>query len=286
MSDDRIHDNEVEVVSIRLKKSVKDEFRRQAKKEKLTQSRMLEKMIRLYTGRGVEEESVVPFNVHLFWFAGGMGKKNIIKRVYKGIGIPLYFSEVFRFYGKSFQSDSSPLVQLDFRNNFMDYRHYFCSELQFNPNFLVNSEWREFDHNQAEEFKKDFNIDSVSNYHYMSAFRVFKESASNGKSFLLVNEQAYLINTQIYENLKAEWYKNEINMRSGTLGCISAEDLDFAISSLYKIDLVENGEKILRLDRKYLDTTDVTNLTNILNPVTFKDDIHLDEVISLYAIGK
>lgn len=288
MNDDRIHDNEVEVVSMRLKKNIKDQFRKQAQKEHITQGRLFEKMVNLYMGNGLEEEAAIPFSIHLFWFAGQMGKNDINKKIYKGVGIPLYFSNAFRFYGKFFLSDTNPTVKINLHTEAMNYKFQTASELQFHSQMILSKSWELLKDEIAKEFENDFHLGNIGCYHYMTAFRVFKEKDKDNHSILLFNEQAYLINNNVYSECMSDVALNDMHGRTSVPLIIPAEELDLAVSSLYVIkeSELDKGEEILRLNRKYLDPADVTNLKNILSPTTFQNDEKLDSIISLYAIGK
>lgn len=290
---------DIDTFSIRLERSTIADFRKQAKNEHITQGKLFKKVLNLYLGKAIAGEEQMPFSIHLFRF-NSIGNEYLKKKIYVGYGVPVYFSLPFRFYGLVFPSDTKKLGKDINKANEMSYRHSHSSELVFSPTLVFSFPWRSrssLDSQAREELDKDLGINS-DGFCFMSAFRVFKEWTDADNSSILVNEQMYLVDWHIHSFAMQACMGNEVsntdtqNMynpyaRSFDFNKPSmAEDLPFAISSLYKIDDISKGEEILRLNRKYLDPNDVSNLKNVLKPTVSKNDNELETILAEYSFKR
>lgn len=290
----------IETFSIRIENSVISDFRNQARDEHITQGKLFEKVLNLYLGRSVAGEEQIPFSVHLFRF-NNIKNEYLKKKIYDGYGVPLYFSQVFRFYGCLFPSDKKQLgdsfgLETN-RASAISYRHNHSSELAFIPQMLLSFPWvscASLESQAIEELNRDIGIDPQG-YSFMSAFRVFKEWTDKENPFILVNEQMYLVEYYFCENIiKSRMVQEATGMDAKNMynpyadsydpnEPTRAEDLAFAVSTLYKIDDISKGEEILRLDRKYLRSDDVINLKNVLKPRISKNDNDLETILAEYS---
>ena len=283
---------------IRVNSFIVDTFRKQAFEEHITQGELFTKILHSYLEVTSLEEDKVPFKIHMFLF-DNINARQLTRRTYKGYGVPLYFSQAFRQFGKVSPSDiesslsyqgrmsaSVPLLpgHLINYNNAQEQIYSMCSELVFKT-WLHNVFWRRvsnLDPQGIEELKRDFNIAYPENYSYLSAFRVFREIADPDRFLLTVNEQIYFIaNNCLPDPSEDTEYNNYHSTKE-----IFAEDMDFSQSFLYKIGDISEGEKQLNLDRKYLNPDDVFNLKNILKPMISKDDNNVDEILAEYSIHR
>ena len=290
---------DIDTFSIRVESSTIADFRKQAKDEHITQGKLFKKVLNLYLGKTIAGEEQIPFCIHLFRF-NNIGNEYLKKKIYVGYGVPIYFSLVFRFHGRVFPSDTKKLGEDIDRANSMSYRHAYSSELVFNPSLLFSFPWRSFSATESqarEELNKDLGINS-DGFCFMSAFRVFKEWTDADNSSILVNEQMYLVDWQIHSFAMQACMGKEVlntdthNMHNPYAGSFDlneptiAEDLPFAISILYKIDDISKGEEILRLNRKYLNPNDVSNLKNVLKPTISKNDSDLETILAEYSFKR
>lgn len=249
-----------------------------------------------YLGVTSLEEDKVPFKIHMFLF-DNINTRQLTRRTYKGYGVPLYFSQAFRHFGKVSLSDIESSLSDQgrmslfypshlIRNNAQEQISSKCSELVFKQ-LVYNICWRrvsDLDPQGIEELKRDFNIAYPENYSYISAFRVFREIADPDRFLLRVNEQIYFVANNCFSEPSEDPEYNTYLMRSTKE--IYAEDMDFSQSCLYKIDDVSTGEKKLKLDRKYLNPDDVFNLKNVLKPMISKDDSDVDKILDEYSIHR
>ena len=280
---------------IRVNSFVIEAFRNQASEEHITQGELFTKILNSYLGVASLEEDKVPFRMHMFLF-DNINKKQLTRRTYKGYGVPLYFSQPFRFFGKVLSSDIEP-SQFQKRmsaftpphlvfNNAQEQISSKCSELVFKQ-LLYNYCWRrvsDLEPQGIEELQRDFNIAYPENYSYISAFRVFREVADPDRFLLTVNEQIYFITNNCLSEPSEDLGDNAYFMRSAKE--IYAEDMDFSQSFVCKISDISEGEKKLKLDRKYLNPDDVFNLKTILKPMISKDDNNIDEILAEYSIHR
>ena len=291
---------DIDTFSIRVESSTIADFRKQAKNEHITQGKLFKKVFNLYLGRTISGEEQIPFCIHLFRF-NNLKNEYLKKKIYVGYGVPLYFSLVFRFHGHLFQSDKKKLGEDTInRANDMSYRQNYSSELAFIPSLTLSFPWKSsssLDSQAKDEIDKDFGI-NLDYFCFMSAFRVFKEWTDAYSSSILVNEQMYLVDWQIHSFAMQACMGKEVlntdthNMHNPYAGSFDlneptiAEDLPFAISILYKIDDISKGEEILRLNRKYLNPNDVSNLKNVLKPTISKNDSDLETILAEYSFKR
>ena len=280
---------------IRVNSFVIEAFRNQASEEHITQGELFTKILNSYLGIASLEEDKVPFRMHMFLF-DNINARQLTRRTYKGYGVPLYFSQPFRHFGKVSSSDiESNLFQGRMsafypshliHNNAQEQISSKCSELVFKQ-LLYNYCWRrvsDLEPQGIEELQRDFNIAYPENYSYISAFRVFREVADPDRFLLTVNEQIYFITNNCLSEPSEDLGDNAYFMRSAKE--IYAEDMDFSQSFVCKISDISADEKKLKLDRKYLNPDDVFNLKNILKPMISKDDNNIDEILAEYSIHR
>lgn len=267
--------------SLRLKLNIIRQFQDQAKKESLKQGELFEKIFNLYLGKHVEVD-FIPFNVNLFWFNNLSPKsKNLDKKIYTGYGVPLYVSNAFIDYGVGYYND---LPNKSYESVYEDADKSIYKRTELMLCTARNLSWSKLDSEiKTQQFQRDFKIKNPQNYYYMSAFRVFKEM-ENDLPIIMVNEQIYLIDEKKYLELNAESISGAITNNSDNIEFLFAKDFDLAISTLHKIKKLSEGEKILKLDREYLNLFDRENLKNILKSKVSKDDAGFDNILSEYAI--
>lgn len=266
--------------SLRLKPEIIQQFQKTSKSESITQGDLFEKMLNLYLGKPVEGESI-PFQVGLFWI-NNIDKcgRNLDKKIYKGYGTPLYISGIFS-YGISYSDDfNTRKIGSTFENGEVPYR---STELAFFYSSFFQ-EWSIVDTDvKIQQMQEDFKITNPQNFRYISAFRVFKE-IKNDFPVIMVNEQMYFISKERYSEFYSKSMLNAMSRNSDSDEILFSKDLDLAVSTLYEIKNLSEGEDKLRLDRKYLNAFDKENLRNILKPTISKNDDNFEDILAEYSI--
>jgi hypothetical protein len=136
---------------------------------------------------------------------------------------------------------------------------------------------------KIQQMQEDFKITNPQNFRYISAFRVFKE-IKNDFPVIMVNEQMYFISKERYSEIYSKSMLNAMGRNSDSDEIIFSKDLDLAVSTLYEIKNLSEGEDKLRLDRKYLNAFDKENLRNILKPTISKNDDNFEDILAEYSI--
>lgn len=277
-------ENESLTFSMKVSKSVTEQFKEQAKLEHIKQGKLFEKILNAYLGNPIEGE-FVPFNINLFWIdntANNETGKNYGKEVYTGYGIPVYISHAFDIYGRNYSTDiikkNNPYVMNDYHSNFQ------ATEIMLIKAELSSSIWLSFDTEiKCNQIERDFHIKNPSNYHYLNAFRIFKEMKDN-KPIFMVNEQLYLINNDTY----SEALNTSINTSIGhNTACdqpvIYMENFDLSVSTLYVINDITQAKDKIKLDRAYLFPYEKDDIKHIFEPTFSKDDPDFEEKIKKFS---
>ena len=268
--------------SVKIRSDLIEKFKNQATKEGIKQGKLFEKMLNVYLGNPIEKETI-PFNINLFWRDNiNENGRKLNKTIYSGYGVPIYISPAFKCHGRNYYGDvNNQSNSLDSQNYDLSYQ---LTEMTLNKNYLSQCSWYSFDSKEKIQcFREDFKIDNPADYHYMSAFRAFKEIKGDSSS-IMINEQMYLINNEMYNKSDSEGIIDNINQNSNHVNILDIDDFDLAVSTLYKIDDGVQGEKVLKLNRQYLDSFDVSNLKHAIKPRISKDDPDLENTLKEYAI--
>lgn len=273
-----------EILSLRAKQQAIKKFREQAKSESLTQGDFLEKILNVYLGIPIENSSI-PFKIALFWINNlDKNDKNLDKKIYSGYGELLYSSSIFDYYGITYSNGSSKQMSAHTsENEYKNHHSHICTELCF-PKISFYKAWSVVDSDvKKQQLQETFNIKDTQNFHYISAFRVFKE-IENGVPVITVNEQMYFINNEKYHKNLAEESMNAASGKSDSNEVLFAQQLDLAVSSMYRIANLSEGEKKLRLYRAYLNPFDRETLRNIFKPTFSKSDGDFEDILAKYSI--
>ena len=272
-----VEDKEKIPFSLRLTKSVIDQFKKQVEAEPpLKQGEFFEKMLNVYTGKQLDAKQV-PFNINLFCF-DQINHRNLTKTIYNGYGFPIYISEVFRYFGMPYYNDYQAMKEEEIQYNPCQATELVFCNYKFVEGFTVaNDFWKPFDSSdkKIERFSKDFKIENPEEYVYLSAFRIFKDFNFE-EPMIVVNEHMYLVD-------KETWLKYVSKFNVAERVEILPKDMPFAVSFIHKLKGVSEID-VLKLDREYLSEVDVLNIKNVLNPTVTAKNSNIDEVIGRYSI--